>query len=83
MKVEQDYKKCLEYIESYWEKIIFYFPKDKKLFIGLPNPFVSPNTPWLKNFQFYWDSYFSVAVSTFNQAYSHLIHNINALVYNR
>lgn len=58
--MEENYKECLKYIENYWKKVTFSFPKDKKLFVGLPNKFVSPNTPWLKNFQFYWDSYFII-----------------------
>lgn len=58
--MEKNYKECLKYIENYWKKVTCHFPKDKELFIGLPNRFVSPNTPWLKNYQFYWDSYFVI-----------------------
>jgi len=58
--MDEKYKNCIKYIENYWKKVTFYLPKDNGLFIGLPNPFISPNTPWLKNFQFYWDSYFTI-----------------------
>ncbi len=54
------YEECLRYIESYWKEITFYLPKDYKIHIGLPNPFVAPNNRLFKNDQFYWDSYFII-----------------------
>lgn len=60
MILEKDYKECLKYIENYWPKITFYFPKDKGLQVGLPNKFVSPNRILFKYDQFYWDTYFTI-----------------------
>ena len=57
---KKDYKNCLKYIANYWRKITFYFPKDKGIHIGLPNPFVSPSNVRFKNDQFYWDNYFII-----------------------
>lgn len=56
----KDYKECLRYIESYWEKITCYHPEDKYTHLGLPHPFVSPNDGIYRNDQFYWDSYFII-----------------------
>ncbi|MHC4479183.1 MAG: trehalase family glycosidase [Planctomycetota bacterium] len=60
MTQENDYEKCLDYIENYWPKTTFDLPGDKGIHIGLPNPFVSPNNVIFKNDQFYWDSYFII-----------------------
>jgi alpha,alpha-trehalase len=58
---KQDYERYLNYIEHYWDSIICYLPKDKQLFLGLPNKFVSPSASVIfKNDQFYWDSYFTI-----------------------
>ena len=58
---KSDYKRCLRYIESYWDKITFHYPKDKFTHFGLPNRFVSPNNEIYRYDQFYWDSYFIIA----------------------
>lgn len=54
------YTECLRYIKNYWDKITFYFPKDKGNKLGLPNKFVSPSNGIFRNDQFYWDSYFTI-----------------------
>ena len=54
------YSECLKYINNYWKKITFYHPKDERLSIGLPHPFVAPNAEMFKKIQFYWDSYFII-----------------------
>lgn len=58
--MKNNYQQCLKYIENYWKKITFYFPKEKGVNIGLPNYFISPNETRFKNDQFYWDSYFII-----------------------
>ncbi len=57
---KKDYKKCLRYIEKYWDKITCYHPKDKTTHLGLPNKFICPNDKAYKDDQFYWDSYFII-----------------------
>lgn len=57
---KKKYKKCLDYIEKYWKKLTFTLPKNKRLDIGLPNPFVAPNTGEFRIDQFYWDTYFTI-----------------------
>lgn len=57
---KEDYKSCLQYIEKYWKKLIFYHPKDKHLHLGLPNKYVMPCTGIFKKDQFYWDTYFII-----------------------
>jgi len=57
---KKEYKECLDYIQNYWEKITFYLPKDRKIHIGLPHSFVSPNDNLFKFDQFYWDSFFII-----------------------
>jgi len=52
--------RCLRYIDRYWDRITFSFPRDKKIHIGLPHRYVAPNSVLFKNDQFYWDSYFIV-----------------------
>ncbi len=58
--MKNDCKKELKYIKKYWKNITFYFPKDEKMYIGLPNPFVSPSSGIYNRDQFYWDSYFTI-----------------------
>jgi alpha,alpha-trehalase len=53
-------QKCLAYINRYWKKATFNFPKDDKVHIGLPNRYVSPNASRFGRDQFYWDSYFII-----------------------
>lgn len=55
-----DYNKILEYIENYWNKTTFSFPKDKGIYVGVPYKFVSPNALIYKCDIFYWDSYFII-----------------------
>jgi alpha,alpha-trehalase len=59
-KAESRYADCLRYIKFYWDKITFYYPKDKGKHLGLPNKFVAPNNDIFRNDQFYWDSYFTI-----------------------
>lgn len=54
-----DYKDCLSYIDSYWDKIIFK-PTKKKInrhIIDIPHSFFVPNDKKF-NLIFYWDSFF-------------------------
>src|SRR6185312_10046061 len=55
-----DYSECLRYIEKHWSKLTCYHPKDHFTHLGLPHPFVAPNSVAYKNDQFYWDSYFII-----------------------
>ena len=55
-----EYENCLKYIENYWKKITFFFPKDQGFFIGMPNRSVSPNPDLFNHDQYYWDSYFII-----------------------
>lgn len=57
---KDDYKSCLQYIEKYWQELIYYHPKDKQLHLGLPNKYVVPCTRIFKKDQFYWDTYFII-----------------------
>ncbi|MBI2031812.1 MAG: hypothetical protein HYT08_04335 [Candidatus Levybacteria bacterium] len=59
MKYKEKYKDCLEYIESYWNKIIRK-PARQKInnnFITIPNHFLTPNDKKF-SYIFYWDSFF-------------------------
>ncbi len=57
---KNEYKHCLRYIDKYWKKLICYYPEDKQLHLGLPNPYIAPNNAIFKNDQFYWDTYFVI-----------------------
>ncbi len=71
MTYEEKYKDALNYIDSYWDKIIIkpdQFQKWKKLikinpdkkfrnYLDIPNAFISPNDQKFKHI-FYWDTYF-------------------------
>lgn len=57
---KKDYRQVLDYIEAYWQKIIFHNPRGGLLRIGLSRPAVSPNHTFFKNDLFYWDSYFII-----------------------
>lgn len=67
------YKPVLDYIENYWDKIVFFDPKHhwalwhptSRLsgclgYMGLPRQGVSPNHTFFYKSQFYWDSYFTI-----------------------
>ncbi|HEY0031228.1 MAG TPA: trehalase family glycosidase [Bacteroidia bacterium] len=54
------YEESLRYVTYYWDKITFYYPRDKGKQLGLPHKFVSPNSVIFRNDQFYWDSYFTI-----------------------
>lgn len=60
MTDDKNYKKCLKYIDNYWETLICYHPRDKQLHFGLPNRYIVPNTKIFNNDQFYWDSFFTI-----------------------
>ncbi len=57
--VGEKYRDCLEYIDSYWDRIIF--PPTKKRVhrhsITIPHTFFTPNDQKF-SYIFYWDSYF-------------------------
>ena len=59
----EEFKDCLSYIDSYWDKITKVQHEDDETSrsreIGLPRPFLVPNTDRFPN-MFYWDSYFMV-----------------------
>lgn len=55
-----DYEPTLRHIESYWKELTFEHPEDNRIHVGLPNPFVSPDSSFFKYDQFYWDSYFTI-----------------------
>lgn len=59
MDLTSKYQDCLDYIDSYWDKITKTQTKDdlKKGPIKLPKPFLVPNTTRF-SLMFYWDSYF-------------------------
>lgn len=55
-----EYQECLSYIQKYWKKLIYYYPEDKQLHLGLPNKYIVPNNVIFKKDQFYWDTYFVI-----------------------
>ncbi|MFH1564787.1 MAG: trehalase family glycosidase [bacterium] len=57
---KKQYKKCLEYIENYWESITFKIPDDEGIKIGLPKKFIAPDNQFFDRDMFYWDSYFII-----------------------
>ncbi len=63
------YKNCINYIKNNQKELTSYFPKDKDIHLGLPNPFISPssNKAIFENDQFYWDSYFIILGLTATQ----------------
>lgn len=55
--------KALDYIESYWNQLTKFHPKDDKTLVGLPYPYLIPSTDnegHNFNEMYYWDSYFMV-----------------------
>lgn len=60
--MKSKYKNCINYIKNNQKELTSYFPKDKDIHLGLPNPFISPssNKAIFENDQFYWDSYFII-----------------------
>lgn len=57
---KENYKECLEYIETYWTELICHHPRDRFIHLGLPNKFVTPSKGIFSRDQFYWDSYFTI-----------------------
>ncbi len=59
-----DVSQAREYIESYWEKLRRFHPKDDESLLGLPKPYLVPAHEEGHDFDFnemyYWDSYFMV-----------------------
>lgn len=59
-----DVQPALNYIDSYWEKLRRYHPKDEGNLIGLPQPFLVPSFEAGHEFDYnelyYWDSYFMI-----------------------
>lgn len=51
--------KYLNFIEEYWPKVTQFKPDDVERIIGLPFPYVSPNTQKYPDL-YYWDSYFHI-----------------------
>ncbi len=55
----EQYKDCLDYIESFWDQVI-HKPEKRVVnhnVITIPHPYVTPNAKKFK-FMFYWDSFF-------------------------
>lgn len=57
---KKDLANVLEYIESYWPKLIRHHDKDYHTLIGLPNPYIVPAAKDVFQEQYYWDSYLVV-----------------------
>lgn len=55
----EPYRKCLEYIESYWPRITRQQLQDDGTLMGLPRPYVCANHDMFKEL-YYWDSYFII-----------------------
>lgn len=59
MNWKAEYKDCLEYIDSYWDKII-HSPEKKEVnshTIDIPHAYITPNDKKF-NLIYYWDSFF-------------------------
>jgi alpha,alpha-trehalase len=64
-KWENEYQDCLNYIDSYWDRVT-HRPKREVIdhyVITIPKPFISPNhhtpdSPWKFQYIFYWDTFF-------------------------
>ncbi len=56
---EKEYEDCLEYISSYWKKIIRVPAKQKinNNFLDIPHHFITPNDKKF-SYIFYWDTFF-------------------------
>jgi len=59
---QKEYKDCLEYIDSYWDRVIHEPTKrviDRHV-ITIPHTHITPNPKWLgkSGYMFYWDSFF-------------------------
>ncbi len=52
-------EKCALYVENYWGRLLRHNEKDNGVFIGLPNPYIAPDTKKFTE-MFYWDSYFTI-----------------------
>ncbi len=70
---KKDIKKVLDYIETYWPRLIRHHPKDLKSLIGLPNPYIIPTDDEVLQEQYYWDSYPVVRALINHQKYSKLV----------
>jgi alpha,alpha-trehalase len=58
MDYQKEYKDCLDYIDTYWDKIICKDPiKATPHIIQLPHPYITPNDKKF-TYIYYWDSYF-------------------------
>jgi len=58
----EQYDYCIKYLNKQWNSLTFYFPKDKGIYIGLPNKFIAPTSKdgIFAGDSFYWDSYFII-----------------------
>lgn len=59
---KENYSDCLEYIDTYWDRVI-HKPSKKVIeqhVVTIPQPYITPNPRWLGKFgyMFYWDSFF-------------------------
>ncbi len=56
---EREFKDCLDYIDSYWDKIIHKPAKEKihNNILSIPNHFITPNDKKFSHI-FYWDTFF-------------------------
>ncbi len=63
MNYSEEYKDCLEYIDSYWERIT-HKPEKRKInqhVVEIPYTYISPNIAWVAGnqpYMFYWDTFF-------------------------
>lgn len=55
--------RALNYIDTYWDRLIRHHTEDDGTLVGLPNPYIVPATDSRSSFkleeQYYWDSYFT------------------------
>ncbi len=64
-------KSILNYIHSYWPKLIRSNVDDVKTLIGLPKPYLVPSDGHMFQEMYYWDSYF-MALAVPGTEYEHL-----------
>ncbi|MCB0352123.1 MAG: hypothetical protein KDD64_01325 [Bdellovibrionales bacterium] len=74
------YSECLEYIESYWEKLRIHSPHDHGTLIGLPRPFLTANHAIFQE-MYYWDSFFISVGLKFTPFAHHIVDMTENLLY--
>jgi len=62
MDYTKEYKDCLDYINTYWDKVTHEPTREviNKHVVTIPHPFVTPNPKWIQkqSYVFYWDTFF-------------------------